>query len=319
VTRRGWILFVALCLIWGVPYLLIKVAVAELAPASLVFLRTTIGALVLVPIALARGDVRALLPRWRPILLFTVVEIAVPWLFLSHAEQRLPSSLSGLLVASVPLVGVVAARLSGRPEPLGGGRLTGLWIGLAGVVALLGLDVRGGDLIAAGEMVLVVTGYAVGPMVVARRLGDVRTLDVVAASLAAGAVLYAPAGIAQLPSAWPSSTVVAAVAVLGVLCTAVAFVLFFQLIGEVGAVRATVVAYVNPAVAVAAGVAVLHEPLTAGTVIGFVLILAGSWLATGAASRATAPARERGAPRGPAPARADPALCGSSGESSRLP
>jgi drug/metabolite transporter (DMT)-like permease len=299
VTRRGWILFVALCLIWGVPYLLIKVAVAELAPASLVFLRTAIGALVLLPIVLARGDVRALLPRWRPILLFTVVEIAIPWLLLSHAEQRLTSSLSGLLVASVPLVGVVAARLSGRPEPLGGLRLAGLWVGLAGVVALLGLDVRGGDLLAAGEMVLVVTGYAVGPMVVARRLGDVRPLDVVAVSLGAGAVMYAPAGIAQLPAAWPSPPAVTAVAILGVLCTAVAFVLFFQLIAEVGAVRATVVAYVNPAVALAAGIAVLHEPLTVGTVVGFGLILAGSWLATGAAPRAAA-----AAPAVPPPGRA---------------
>ncbi len=297
-TRRGRILFVALCLIWGVPYLLIKVAVAELSPASLVFLRTAIGALLLLPIVIARGDVRALLPRWRPILLFTVVEIAVPWLLLSHAEQRLTSSLSGMLVACVPLAGAVAARASGRPEPLGGRRFAGLWIGLAGVVALLGFDVRGGDLFAVGEMALVVIGYAVGPMVVARRLGGVRTLDVVAVSLAAGAVLHAPAGIAQLPAAWPSPAVVAAVAVLGVLCTAVAFVLFFQLIGEVGAVRATVVAYVNPAVAVAAGVAVLREPLTAGTVAGFVLILAGSWLATGAA--------RRGAADAPAPAAAPP-------------
>ena len=285
-SRRGTILFAALCLIWGVPYLLIKVAVAEITPASLVFLRTVVGSLVLLPIVLARGDVRALLPRWRPILLFTVAEIAVPWLLLSHAEQRLPSSLSGLLVASVPLVGVVIARLSGQPEPLGGRRLAGLWIGLAGVVALLGLDVRGGDLVAAGEMVLVVIGYAVGPMVVARRLGDVPTLDVVAVSLVAAAVLYAPAGLAQLPTAWPSPAVVAAVAILGVLCTAVAFVLFFQLIGEVGAVRATVVAYVNPAVAVAAGVAVLREPLTVATVTGFVHILAGSWIATQAAPRA---------------------------------
>lgn len=297
-TRRGRILFVALCLIWGVPYLLIKVAVAELSPASLVFLRTAIGALLLLPIVLVRGDVRALLPRWRPILLFTVVEIAVPWLLLSHAEQRLTSSLSGLLVACVPLVGAVAARVSGRPEPLGGRRFAGLWIGLAGVLALLGFDVRGGDLLAVGEMVLVVIGYAVGPMVVARRLGGVRTLDVVAVSLAAGAVLHAPAGIAQLPAAWPSPAVVAAVAILGVLCTAVAFVLFFQLIGEVGAVRATVVAYVNPAVAVAAGVAVLREPLTVGTVVGFVLILAGSWLATGAAPPVAAAT--------PAPAAAPP-------------
>ncbi len=288
-TRRGWLLFVALCVIWGIPYLLIKVAVREISPASLVFLRTAIGALVLLPVAVfSRSNLRALLPRWRPIVLFTVVELAIPWLLLSDAERRLTSSLAGLLVASVPLVGVVLARMSGVPEPLGGRRFAGLWVGLAGVVALLGLDVRGGDLGAVGEMVLVVIGYAVGPMVVSRRLTDVPTLDVVAVSLALGALAYAPFGIAQLPPALPAPEVIGAVVVLGVVCTAVAFVLFFRLIAEIGPVRATVVAYVNPAVAVAAGVAVLGEPLTVGTAIGFVLILAGSWLATGSRAPAVA-------------------------------
>ena len=232
-------------------------------------------------------SLRALLPRWRPIVLFTVAELAIPWLLLSDAERRLSSSLAGLLVASVPLVGVVIARLSGVPEPLGGRRLAGLWVGLAGVVALLGLDVRGGELRAVAELALVVLGYAIGPMVVReaphRRAHARRGRGF---SLALGALGYAPFGLAQLPSALPSAEVLGAVAVLGVLCTALAFVLFFRLIAEVGPVRATVVAYVNPAVAVAAGVAVLGEPLTVGTVTGFVLILAGSWLATGAAARA---------------------------------
>jgi drug/metabolite transporter (DMT)-like permease len=288
VTRRGWLLFVALCVIWGIPYLLIKVAVREISPASLVFLRTAIGALVLLPLAAARGDLRALLPHWRPIALFTAVEIAMPWLLLADAERRLTSSLAGLLVAAVPLAGVVIARLSGSPEPLGERRMGGLWVGLAGVAVLLGLDVRGGDLGAVGEMVLVVIGYAVGPMVVSRRLTDVPTLDVVAVSLGLGALAYAPVGVAQLPPALPAPEVIGAVVVLGVLCTAVAFVLFFQLIAEVGPVRATVVAYVNPAIAVAAGVALLGEPLTVGTVAGFALILAGSWLATGSRAPAVA-------------------------------
>jgi len=290
VTRRGWVLFVALCAIWGLPYLLIKVAVRDVTPASLVFLRTSIGALVLLPVVLARGNLRVLLPRWRPIVLFTVVEIAVPWLLLSDAERRLTSSLAGLLVASVPLVGAVIARAIGAPEPLGARRLLGLGVGLAGVVALLGLDVGAGDLGAVAEMVLVVIGYAVGPMIVSRRLTDVPPLDVVAVSLALCAVAYAPVGIAQLPAAWPPLAAAGAVAVLGVVCTALAFVLFFGLIAEIGPVRATVVAYVNPAVAVALGVAVLGEPLTAGTAVGFALILAGSWLATGARLPRAAPA-----------------------------
>jgi drug/metabolite transporter (DMT)-like permease len=283
VTRRGWWLFVGLALIWGIPYLLIKVAVRELTPASLVFLRTSIGAALLLPVAIGRGDLRALLPRWRPVVLFTAVELAVPWLLLSDAERRVSSSLAGLVVASVPLVGALLARVSGGHEGrLGSRRLTGLAVGLGGVVALLGLDIGSGDAFAVAELALVVLGYALGPLIVSRGLADLPTLDVVAASLGLCALVYAPVGIAQLPAAMPAPSVVGAVLGLGVLCTALAFILFFQLIAEVGPLRATVITYVNPAVAVAAGVTLLGEPLTAGTVAGFVLILAGSWLATGA-------------------------------------
>jgi drug/metabolite transporter (DMT)-like permease len=280
VTRRAWILFVALSVIWGIPYLLIKVAVRELTPASLVFLRTTIGALLLLPGVMKRGDLRTLLPRWRPILLFTAVEVALPWWLLSDAERRITSSLSGLLVASVPLVGALLSRLSDAHEPLGARRLAGLGAGFAGVVALLGLDLSG-DLAAVAEMALVVLGYALGPLIISRRLADLPTSEVVAVSLGLCALAYAPLGIAQLPPAAPSPAVIGAVAVLGVVCTAVAFLLFFRLIAEVGPVRATVITYVNPAVALAAGVLLLGEPFTLGTAVGFVLILVGSWLATG--------------------------------------
>lgn len=296
-TRRGWILFVALSVIWGIPYLLIKVAVRDLTPASLVFLRTALGAALLLPLAVARGNLRALLPRWRSVVLFTVVELAVPWVLLSDAERRVSSSLAGLLVASVPLAGALLARLAGGHEPLGGRRLAGLAVGLAGVAALLGLDASSGDARALAEMVVVVLGYALGPLVISRRLSDLPALDVVAASLGLAALLYAPVGIAQLPGSLPAPAVVGAVVGLGVLCTAVAFILFFRLIAEVGPLRATVITYLNPAVAVAAGVALLGEPLTAGTATGFVLILAGSWLATG---RAAGPAEPAGSPAEPA-------------------
>ncbi len=280
-SRRGWILFLALGVIWGIPYLLIKIAVRELTPASLVFLRTAIGAALLVPVVVRHGNVRALAARWRPIALFTVIEIALPWLLLSHAEQRVTSSLAGLFMATVPLVTALLARVAGGHEPLGPRRTAGLVVGLVGVVALLGLDLGRGDTPAVVALAVVATAYAVGPMIVARRLADLPALDVVAASLTLAAVGYAPVGLAQLPRAMPSLDVVAAVAVLGVACTATAFLLFFGLIAEVGPVRATVVTYVNPAVAVAAGVALLHEAFTLGTAAGFVLILAGSWLATG--------------------------------------
>jgi drug/metabolite transporter (DMT)-like permease len=288
VTRRGTVLFVALGVIWGLPYLLIKVAVADLTPASVVFLRTALGAALLLPLVLARGDLRALLPRWRPIVAFTVVELAIPWFLLTDAERRVSSSLAGLLIASVPIVGALIARLTGGAERLGPRRTAGLAVGLAGVGALVGLDVHAGDALAVGQLAIVVVGYALGPVIVARHLSDLRALDVIAASLALCALAYAPAGLAQLPPALPPASVLLAVAGLGVLCTALAFVLFFKLIEEIGPVRSTVITYVNPAVAVVAGVLVLGEPFTAATAAGFALILAGSWLATGPAARPAA-------------------------------
>jgi len=265
--------------IWGFPYLFIRVAVRELTPASLVFLRTTIGALLLLPLVLKNGRLRALLPRWRWILLFTFVEVAIPWWLLSDAERRITSSLSGLLIASVPILGALLSRWTGAHQPLGPRRLAGLVLGFAGVIALVGMDLRG-DVAAILEMTLVVLGYALGPLIISQRLSDLPSLDVIAASLTACAILYAPFGIAQLPQSMPSAAALIAVVVLGVLCTAIAFLLFFRLIAEVGPVRAQVITYVNPAIAVLAGVALLAEPFTLGTAVGFILILAGSWLAT---------------------------------------
>jgi drug/metabolite transporter (DMT)-like permease len=281
VTRRGWVLFTTLCVLWGIPYLLIKVAVRELTPATLVFLRTAIGALLLLPVALRRGALRPLLPHWRAVLAYTVAELAVPWVLLADAERRLSSSLAGLLVAAVPLAGVGVSVLSGGGERVDGRRGMGLVLGLAGVVTLLGFDPSGADLRTMGEMVLVVVGYAVGPAIVARRLAHLPAFGVVAASLALCAIGYAPAGLAQLPATLPSPAVLGAVAVLGLVCTAAAFLVFFALIGEVGPVGATVVAYVNPAVAVGLGVLLLGEPFTLPIACGFALILGGSFLATG--------------------------------------
>lgn len=278
-SRRGWVLFIALGLIWGVPYLLIKVAVDALTPASLVFTRTSLAALILLPIAAGRGQIRPVLARWRPLLVFTVAELAIPWLLLSNAERRLSSSLSGLLIAAVPLVGALLGWLSGG-ERLGPRRLTGLGVGLVGVALLVGLDLGGGDVPALLQMAVVVVGYAVGPFVLARHLTGLPSLGVIASALTLTALAYAPVGIVALPSYWPSGQVIAAIAVLAVLCTAVAFMVLFALVDEVGPVRTTVITYINPAVAVALGVVVLDEPLTVGIGVGFALILAGSVLAT---------------------------------------
>jgi drug/metabolite transporter (DMT)-like permease len=269
-----------MCLIWGIPYLLIKVAVGDLHPVTLVFLRTAIGAVLLVPLAAARGSLPPLLPYWRWILAYTVLEVALPWLLLADAERRLSSSLTGLLIAAVPFVGVLLGRLTGADDRFDARRLLGLIVGFLGVTALVGLNVSVRDLGAVGEVGLVAVGYAVGPMIVARRLAHLPGLGVVAVSLALPAVAYAPLALANLPAALPPARVLVAVGLLGVVCTAIAFLVFFALIAEVGSVRATVITYVNPAVALALGVALLGEPLTVGAGAGFLLILVGLFLAT---------------------------------------
>ncbi len=286
-------LFAALSVIWGIPYLLIRVAVRELSPATLVFARTAPAALVLVPLAWHRGQVRAVLVRWRWLVAYSVVEIAAPWLLLSTAEERLTSSFSALLVASVPLVGVVlsgvfsggADRLSqharrGVTEHMDVKRLAGLAIGLGGVAVLAGVDVRGSDLPSLLEVAVVAIGYAGGPLILSRRFADLPGLGVVAISLAFTAVVYAPWALTHVPH-HVSAEVGLSVAGLAVFCTAVAFLAFFALVTEVGPVRATVVTYINPAVALLLGVSVLGEPFTLGLGLGFPLVLAGSVVATG--------------------------------------
>src|SRR2546428_5872021 len=268
-------------LIWGIPYLFIKIAVGELTPASLVLLRTVIGTALLLPLAAGRNNLTPLLPQWKWILVYTFVEVAAPWFLLSDAERRLSSSLTGLLIAAVPFFAAILAWITGgqddRPDRR---RVIGLIIGFVGVATLVGLDVSGGDLAAVGEGGLVALRYAPGATIIARRLSNLPVLGVIAASLALTALVYAPAGLAQLPARLPSAPVVLAVAVLGAVCTALAFVLFFALIAEVGSARATVITYVNPAVALALGVALLSEPLTVGIAIGSVLVVLGSILAT---------------------------------------
>jgi drug/metabolite transporter (DMT)-like permease len=287
-TRRGALLFAAMCVIWGIPYLMIRVAVRELAPVTLVFLRTGIAGALLVPLAAVRGELRPLLSRWRPLLAYTAVEVAIPWVLLARAETRLTSSLTGLLVAAVPLVGALIVTLGGGQERLGVRRWIGLLVGLAGVAAIVGLNLGDVSFVALVEVALVAVGYAVGPLILARQLRGLPPLGVVAASLALSAVVYAPLAATHWPSAMPSAHVLEAVVGLAVVCSAAAFLIFFALIDEVGPLRATVITYVNPAVAAVLGVVLLGENLTAGMLLGFALVLAGCVLATGGMPEAVA-------------------------------
>lgn len=269
-----------MCVIWGIPYLFIRVAVSELSPAALVFFRTTLAALILLPFALSSGGLSAVRGRWVPLLFFAAFEVAMPWLLLSSAEQQISSALAGLLISAVPLVSVVIATVLGNREHLRLATLSGLLVGLVGVGLIVGFDVRASNPIALLEMAGVVFGYALGPAILARYLSGVPSFTVNGLALALCAVAYAPLAAFHWPHTVPSLAVIASIAVLAVVCTALAFILFFALVAEIGPVRSTVITYVNPAVAAVLGVAVLHESFTLGMALGFVLVLAGSILST---------------------------------------
>src|SRR5438874_10744511 len=205
-----------MCVIWGIPYLMVRVAVRELAPVLLVFLRTGLAALLLVPLAVRRRELRPLLARWRPLLAYTAIEVALPWVLLSHAETKLTSSLTGLLIAAVPLVGAVTVTLTGDRERLGGRRWIGLAVGLGGVAAIVGLDLGHVNAVALVQIALVAVGYALGPIILSRYLNGAPALGVVAASLALSALAYAPLAAFRWPGGMPSAHVVESVVGLAV-------------------------------------------------------------------------------------------------------
>lgn len=278
-TRRGWILFTAMCVLWGIPYLLIKVAVEELSPPFVVLARTGIGAAILLPLAARKGQLTAVLPHWRALVAFTALEIAVPWLLLTDAERYLTSSLTGLLVAAVPMVAALTSLSLGDADKLDGVRVFGLFVGMVGVSVLLGFDLEG-QVRAAVEVGVVVVGYGTAPLVVSRNLAHLPSLGVIAASLGLAALVYAPVAAFSWPRRVPSGQVLGSIAGLALACTVAAFLVFFALIAEVGPNRALVITFVNPAVAVLLGIALLDERFTEGVAVGFPLVLVGCVLAT---------------------------------------
>ena len=280
-TARGWALFAAVSVVWGMPYLFIKIAVDDgLTPGFVAWSRVALAALVLLPVAIKTGALRGLPLRW--LVAFAIVEICIPFPLIGFGEQRISSSLAAILIATLPLViAVLAMRFDDaeRPTPT---RLAGMLIGLAGVAALVGIDIggRGDELVGAAAVLAATLGYACGPLIVKRRLAGADPLGPVTAAMGIASIILLPFGIGDFPAETPSTDALVAVVVLGLVCSALAFLLFFRLIAEVGPGRATVITYINPVVALALGVAVLGESVTAGAIAGLLLILAGSWLAT---------------------------------------
>jgi drug/metabolite transporter (DMT)-like permease len=281
-TSRAWTLFAAMAVIWGIPYLFIKIAVVEISPAALAGMRTLLAALILLPLAWRQGAVRPALKKWPYVVAFGVLEMAIPWVLLGHAELRVASGFAGLVIAAVPLVGTVLARILGDRHAFAPVRLLGLFTGILGVAALVGIESFHGtaDPLSVVELLTVAVLYAVAPAIADRKLRDVPTMGVIALSLSLVAIVYSPFTVTELAGGLPSGQVIAAVLVLALVCTALAFVLFFELIAAAGPVRATIITFVNPAVAVLLGILILSEPLTWGVAIGFPLVLLGSYLST---------------------------------------
>lgn len=279
---RAWLLFAAMAVLWGIPYLFISIAVESYSPAAVVAGRTLLGALLLLPFALKQKALRPAFAKIGWVLLFGAIEMAGPFLLLGHAEQTLPSGLTGLLVATVPLFAALIAFGGGDRSMLSPVRLIGLLVGFAGVFVIVagpGLAVEGGGgLVAVGEVLLVAVLYAIAPFVIATKLRDVPSLGSITLALFAVGIFYTPIAFLtqhEVPTLPSTFSLIA----LAVLCTAVAFITFFALIARVGPVRAPLFTYVNPVVAIVLGTIILAEPLTPGLLIGFPLVILGCWLA----------------------------------------
>jgi drug/metabolite transporter (DMT)-like permease len=282
VSWRAWCAFAALGIIWGLPYFFIKLAVQELSPFVVAWGRITLAALVLLPIAWRRGALRSLGSHKVAILAFAMAEFVVPFAVISIGERWIDSSVTGILIAAVPLTITLISRFFGVHERLGIWRLLGLATGLLGVVALLGLGTISTPLQWAGVgcMLLATVGYAIGPLIIQKHLGELDSLGPIAASLLAASLLLLIPAAVTFPRSMPSNLALSSIAVLGLVCTATAMLLMFYLVSHAGASRASVITYINPIVATLLGMLILHEHLGVGGALAFVLILFGSWLAT---------------------------------------
>jgi drug/metabolite transporter (DMT)-like permease len=281
VSARGWMLFAVMSVLWGIPYLFIKEAVDTFTPFAVVAGRTLGGALLLLPFAIRADALRPALRHWPWVLAFGAIEMAGPFLLLGHAEQTLPSGLTGLLVATVPLVAAIIAVTRGDRGVLKPLRLLGLLIGFGGVAVVVGghgFEAGPGALLAIAEVLLVAVLYAIAPFIVATKLGGVPALGSITIALTAVGLFYLPFAL-LVPGEPPTLRSGLSLIALAVLCTALAFIVFFSLIDEVGPARAPLFTYVNPVVAIALGIIVLGEELTPGLLLGFPLVIVGCWLA----------------------------------------
>jgi drug/metabolite transporter (DMT)-like permease len=283
-SRKALLLFLATGLAWGIPYYFIQIALEDFSSYSIIFIRVLIGAAIMVPLALNSGALKLALKHWKWVLFFAVMEMIIPWWFITEAGRHISSGLTALLIATVPMFGVVVASLVGDKTIRNPKTLFGMLIGFAGVVALVGIDSLQGiiDPIWVGAVILASIGYAVAPAVISYKIGFVPTTGVISLSMVFVGMAYLVPALTQLPQEIanvPSLNSWLALLGLGAICSALAFMLFFALIREIGAARSTLIVYINTLVALLLGVVFLSEPITPGLLIGLPLVLIGSWLA----------------------------------------
>ena len=284
-SKKALLLFLTVGVIWGTPYFFIEIAIEHFQTPSIVFLRVFLGALILLPIAIKKGMLARTLKAWPAVLAFAVFEMVGPWYLITEAERSINSSLAGLLITTVPFIAAFLVGLLGDRSAWHPLTILGLVLGFAGVVSLVGIDVFAGHIMVTPVLMMLIAavGYAVAPIIANRMPTDVPTLGVIAVSLAMVSLIYAPFAAVTLTQdiqVGPSLGAWASVIVLGALCSALAFVIFFTLIREIGPARASLITYVNLAVAAVLGVVFLDEAITAGILVGFPLVVVGSYLAS---------------------------------------
>jgi len=281
VSRKNWFLFITIGLLWGVPYLLLKVSVAELSVPVIVCSRTFIGALVLLPIAIYQKNLIPALKKFHYVLLYAILEMFLPWLLITSAERKVTSGLAGLLVATVPIWASILASINGDKSVWHSKRLAGMVVGFIGVLLVVGIEsIRSNqNPLAIGMILLASLSYATAVTTVTTKIPEVNPIAINGVAMATTALFYLPFALFALPHHLPSGKVVAAQFALGLFPTALAFILFFMLLADIGSARASLVTYLNTAFAIVLGVIVLGEPLTLGIVLGLPLVLIGSYFA----------------------------------------
>lgn len=281
-SRKGILLFLAVGIAWGIPYFFIRIALEHFSNESIVFGRVIIGAAILIPFAIATKALAPALKAWRWVLAFAIIEMIIPWWLITDAERHVSSGIAGLMIATTPFYGLLIGYFwQGDKSIRHPKTIIGLIVGFVGVALLVGIDSFNGHLdgVSILKLVLAAIGYAVAPAIAAEKLGSVPTAGVMSLSMAIVAVVYAGPALTKLPAEFAANPPIEAwiaILMLGLVCSALAFILFFKLVREIGSGRATLITYVNMAVALVLGIAFLNEPITPGILIGFPMVLAGS-------------------------------------------